>query len=100
MAKQHEVKVYVQDGIKVKLDLSWCRSWEGIALAARMSDEKEPDGERLMATGNYYSKACPNIDEVAAALDSRSDDEVTANDVMTFVTRAVHAAQGEEQSKN
>lgn len=100
MAKDHEISTCVKDGIEVQVDLTWCRSWPGIDAAAAMGDKKASDAERLLATGNYYRHACPNIDEVSEALDAAREGEVTANDVMQFVAAAVGELQGPEQSKN
>lgn len=86
---KHEVTTAEVDGIEVAVDLTWCRSWEGIAAISRMERKGLTDAERLVTTVDYYLNACPNIDEVSEALQARSESEVTAADVMAFVAGAV-----------
>lgn len=86
----HELATRELEGVEVTLDLTYARSWDGIAAAARMRAGDLPEADRFLATVDYYERVCPNIGEVAAALQAaRPDAEVTGNDVMSFVALAI-----------
>lgn len=86
----HELVTRERDGVEVTLDLTYARSWDGIAAAARMKAGDLPEADRFLATVDYYERVCPNIGDVAAALQAaRHDAEVTGNDVMMFVALAI-----------
>lgn len=81
-----------RDGINVDIDLAYMRSWEGLVVAADMQSSRLDDGAKFLATVEYYRTACPNIDEVNAALKAATKDEVTAADVIAFVAECVKEA--------
>lgn len=89
-APEHELATHVRDGVEVTLDMTYARSWDGVRAAARMRSTELTETDRFLATIGYYERVCPNIDEVARALqEARPGEEVTGNDVMAFVAGAV-----------
>lgn len=86
----HEVVTKVHEGIEVKIDRTYVRSWPGLVAAADMQRKDLDMADRFVAQIRYYQGACPNIDEVTAALAAaRPDEEVSGSDVMEFVAAAV-----------
>lgn len=89
---KHEVVSREHDGIVVQIDRTYARSWEGLVAAADMVRGDLDMTQRFVAQIRYYKGACPNIDEVTAALQAaRPDEEVSGADVMAFVAEAVRA---------
>ena len=89
----HVLETRTHEGIDVTLDVTYARSWEGLAEAARMQSGDLSTGERFLATIGYYGHVCPNIDDVVAALRAaRPGEEVTGSDVIQFVASAFREA--------
>jgi len=89
-AAAHDVATIEHEGIAVQLDRTYVRSWPGLVAAADMQRQDLTMAQRFVAQITYYRGACPNIDEVTAALvAARPGEEVTGNDVMAFVAEAV-----------
>lgn len=88
----HEVVTKVHEGIEVKIDRTYVRSWPGLVAAADMQRKDLAMAERFVAQIRYYQGACPNIDEVTAALaEARPGQEVSGSDVMEFISAAVRS---------
>ena len=57
-----------RDGITVKVDMSYAKTWEGVHRMKRMRDTSLPETDRFFEMVDYYDKVVVNADEVAKAL--------------------------------
>lgn len=92
MASKQQTVTVERDGINVEVDLSFMRSWRGIALASDMQSDRLDDVGKLSAMVEYYRGACPNIGDVDDALCEKAGEHVPADEVMKFVAEAVREA--------
>lgn len=60
------------DGIKVKVNSSYLKSWDGVRQAVEMqriaSDDEAANEQKFMMVFDYYQNAIENIDEIVDAL--------------------------------
>lgn len=60
------------DGIKVKVNSTYLKSWDGVRQAVEMqrlaSDDEAGNEQKFMAVFDYYQNAIENIDEIVDAL--------------------------------
>ena len=72
------------DGIKIKVNSGYLKSWDGVRQAVEMqrlaADEEASNEDKFMAVFDYYNNAIENIDEIVDALGGGSTpiDEVFA----------------------
>lgn len=76
----------VRDGIEVKVDTSYAKTWEGVHHLKRMRDTSIPEADRFFEVVDYYDRVVVNADEVAEALGGN------ANTVFEFLEGAVKDA--------
>ena len=84
-----DVKTVEVDGVRVQVNMSYVRSWEGVMQAKRMQDTSKSEQDRFWAMVEYYDRVCPNASEVAGALGGES---VDVSAVFAAINRAVKAA--------
>ena len=85
-----EIATLTFQGVDVQVNRTYARSWDGIYAASRMGSTQLSPSDRFFATIDYFSHACPNASEVAAALaEARPGTEVTGNDVLEFLSEAI-----------
>lgn len=84
MAARKPQNVVEIDGIKIKVNSGYLKSWDGVRQAVEMqrlaADEEASNEEKFMAVFDYYNNAIENIDEIVGALGGGSTpiDEVFA----------------------
>ena len=76
-----------RDGITVKVDMSYAKTWEGVHHMKRMRDTSLPETDRFFEMVDYYDKVVVNADEVAKALG-----DVDVDVVYEFMGAAVKEA--------
>lgn len=90
MAARKPIKTVDVDGIAVKIDTDYVKSWDGVMQAVEMqrlaNDEEATDADKLMSLFGYYSKAIANIDEIKEALGGGN---VPADKVFDIATKAL-----------
>ena len=81
------------DGIKVKVNSSYLKSWDGVRQAVEMqrlaSDEEAGNEQKFMAVFDYYQNAIENIDEIVDALGGGS---TPIEDVFAITAKALAAS--------
>lgn len=55
------------DGIEVKVDTSYAKTWEGVHHMKRMRDTSLSEADRFFEVVDYYDRVVVNADEVAKA---------------------------------
>ena len=84
MAARKPQNVVEIDGIKIKVNSGYLKSWDGVRQAVEMqrlaADEEASNEDKFMAVFDYYNNAIENIDEIVDALGGGSTpiDEVFA----------------------
>jgi len=86
-AEQDPIVTVVKDGIEVKVDTSYSKTWDGVHHMRRMRDTSLSDTDRFFEVVDYYDRVVVNADEVAAALGT---DDVNA--IYEFMGDAVQEA--------
>ena len=76
MAQKNPIEAVEVDGISVKVDTGYTKSWDGIRKAARMESTERTIEERGIAMVEYYEHAISNLDEVSEKLAGESADKV------------------------
>lgn len=76
-----------RDGIIVKVDTSYTKTWEGVHHLKRMRDTSVPEADRFFEVVDYYDRVVVNADEVAEALG-----DVDVNAIYDFMGEAVKEA--------
>ena len=76
-----------RDGITVKVDTSYTKTWEGVHHLKRMRDTSVPEADRFFEVVDYYDRVVVNADEVAAALG-----DVGVDAIYSFMGEAVQEA--------
>lgn len=76
-----------RDGITVKVDTSYTKTWEGVHHLKRMRDTSVPEADRFFEAVDYYDRVVVNADEVAEALGA-----VDVNAIYEFMGAAVKEA--------
>lgn len=76
-----------RDGIIVKVDTSYTKTWEGVHHLKRMRDTSVPEADRFFEVVDYYDRVVVNADEVAKALG-----DVDVNAIYDFMGEAVKEA--------
>ena len=60
------------DGIKIKVNSTYLKSWDGVRQAVEMqrlaSDDEAGNEQKFMAVFDYYQNAIENMDEIVDAL--------------------------------
>ena len=84
MAARKPQNVVEIDGIKIKVNSGYLKSWDGVRQAVEMqrlaADKEASNEDKFMAVFDYYNNAIENIDEIVDALGGGSTpiDEVFA----------------------
>lgn len=90
MAARKPIKSVDVDGITVRIDVDYVKSWDGVAQAVEMqklaNDEDATDADKMLALFVYYSNAITNIDEIKEALGGGN---VSADKVFDVATKAL-----------
>ena len=93
MAAQKPKNVVEIDGIQIKVNSGYLKSWDGVRQAVEMQrlakDEKAGDDEKFMAVFDYYSNAIENMDEIVDALGGGS---TPIEDVFAIAAKALAAS--------
>lgn len=78
------------DGIKVKVNSSYLKSWDGVRQAVEMqrlaSDDEASNEQKFMTVFDYYQNAIENIDEIVDALGGGS---TPIEDVFSIAAKAL-----------
>ena len=81
------------DGIKIKVNSGYLKSWDGVRQAVEMqrlaSDDEATNEEKFMAVFDYYGNAIENIDEIVDALGGGS---TPIEDVFALAAKALAAS--------
>ena len=81
------------DGIKIKVNSGYLKSWDGVRQAVEMqrlaSDDEATNEEKFMAVFDYYNNAIENMDEVVDALGGGS---TPIEDVFALAAAALAAS--------
>lgn len=71
-ARKPKAEAVEVDGIAVKVNTAYLKSWDGVRQAVEMQrlgkDEEAGNDEKFMAVFDYYSNAIENMDEIVEAL--------------------------------
>ena len=90
MAARKPIKTVDVDGIAVKINTDYVKSWDGVAQAVEMqqlaNDDEATDADKMLALFVYYSNAIANIDEIKEALGGGN---VSADKVFDIATKAL-----------
>lgn len=76
-----------KDGIEVKVDTSYAKTWEGVHHLKRMRDTSLSEQDRFFEVVGYYDRVVVNADDVAAALGN-----VDVDAIYEFMGEAVKEA--------
>lgn len=91
-ARKPAAKAVEVDGVKVRIDTDYVKSWDGVAQAVEMqrlaNDEEATDADKMLALFGYYSRAIANIDEIKEALGGGN---VPADKVFDIATKALQS---------
>ena len=72
MAARKPNNVVEIDGIEIKVNSGYLKSWDGVRQAVEMqrlaSDDEATNEDKFMAVFDYYQNAIENLDEVVDAL--------------------------------
>ena len=78
------------DGIKIKVNSGYLKSWDGVRQAVEMQrlagDEEAGNEQKFMAVFDYYQNAIENIDEIVDALGGGS---TPIEDVFAIAAKAL-----------
>lgn len=85
--KQSPIVTVEKDGIEVKVDTSYAKTWEGVHQMKRMRDTSLDETDRFFEVVDYYDRVVVNADEVAAALG-----DIGVDAIYDFMGEAVKAA--------
>lgn len=81
------------DGIKIKVNSGYLKSWDGVRQAVEMqrlaSDEEAGNEQKFMAVFDYYQNAIENIGEIVDALGGGS---TPIEDVFAIAAKALAAS--------
>ena len=90
MAARKPQNVVEIDGIKIKVNSVYLKSWDGVRQAVEMqrlaSDEEASNEEKFMAVFDYYNNAIENMDEIVDALGGGS---TPIEDVFAICSKAL-----------
>ena len=90
MAARKPQNVVEIDGIKIKVNSVYLKSWDGVRQAVEMqrlaADEEASNEEKFMAVFDYYNNAIENLDEVVDALGGGS---TPIEDVFAICSKAL-----------
>ena len=72
MAARKTANVVEIDGVKIKVNSGYLKSWDGVRQAVEMqrlaADNEASNEEKFMAVFDYYNNSIENLDEVVDAL--------------------------------
>lgn len=78
------------DGVKIKVNSAYLKSWDGVRQAVEMqrlaADEEASNEEKFMAVFDYYNNAIENLEEVVDALGGGS---TPIEDVFAICSKAL-----------
>lgn len=78
------------DGVKIKVDSAYLKSWDGVRQAVEMqrlaADDEASNEEKFMAVFDYYNNAIENLEEVVDALGGGS---TPIEDVFAICSKAL-----------
>lgn len=90
MAARKPQNVVEIDGIKIKVNSVYLKSWDGVRQAVEMqrlaADEEASNEEKFMAVFDYYNNAIENLEEVVDALGGGS---TPIEDVFAICSKAL-----------
>lgn len=90
MAARKPQNVVEIDGIKIKVNSVYLKSWDGVRQAVEMqrlaADEEASNEEKFMAVFDYYNNAIENMDEIVDALGGGS---TPIEDVFAICSKAL-----------
>lgn len=90
MAARKPQNVVEIDGIKIKVNSVYLKSWDGVRQAVEMqrlaADDEASNEEKFMAVFDYYNNAIENMDEVVDALGGGS---TPIEDVFAICSKAL-----------
>lgn len=90
MAARKPSNVVEIDGVKIKVNSAYLKSWDGVKQAVEMqrlaTDEEAGNDEKFLAVFDYYSKAIENLDGVVDALGGGS---TPIEDVFAICSKAL-----------
>ena len=90
MAARKPQNVVEIDGIKIKVNSGYLKSWDGVRQAVEMqrlaADEEASNEEKFMAVFDYYNNAIENLEEVVDALGGGS---TPIEDVFAICSKAL-----------
>ena len=66
--QQNPIVTVELDGIEVKVDTSYAKTWEGVHHMKRMRDTSLSETDRFFEVVDYYDHVVANADEVAEKL--------------------------------
>lgn len=78
------------DGVKIKVNSAYLKSWDGVRQAVEMqrlaADDEASNEEKFMAVFDYYNNAIENLEEVVDALGGGS---TPIEDVFAICSKAL-----------
>ena len=90
MAARKPQNVVEIDGVKIKVNSVYLKSWDGVRQAVEMqrlaADEEASNEEKFMAVFDYYNNAIENMNEVVEALGGGS---TPIEDVFAICSKAL-----------
>lgn len=90
MAARKPQNVVEIDGVKIKVNSVYLKSWDGVRQAVEMqrlaADEEASNEEKFMAVFDYYNNAIENMNEVVEALGGGS---TPIEDVFSICSKAL-----------
>ena len=90
MAARKPQNVVEIDGIKIKVNSVYLKSWDGVRQAVEMqrlaADDEASNEDKFMAVFDYYNNAIENMDEVVDALGGGS---TPIEDVFAIAAKAL-----------
>lgn len=93
MAARKPENIVEIDGIKVKVNSGYLKSWDGVKQAVEMQRLAADDGatneDKFMVVFDYYNNAILNIDEIVDALGGGA---TPIDDVFTIAAKALAAS--------
>lgn len=90
MAARKPQNVVEIDGIKIKVNSGYLKSWDGVRQAVEMqrlaADDEASNEDKFMAVFDYYNSAIENLEEVVDALGGGS---TPIEDVFAIAAKAL-----------
>lgn len=90
MAARKPQNVVEIDGIKIKVNSGYLKSWDGVRQAVEMqrlaADDEASNEDKFMAVFDYYNSAIENLEEVVDALGGGS---TPIEDVFAICSKAL-----------